>query len=130
MKKFYAAVILFLVSTILIHGMNRGNGEIEKIVVEIDKTKLSGSMDIERSMDSFSIEAYFYPRQGLVEVLLHNIGDASVYLLNSNYQLVWSGNVETSTPSVLYMDTFASRGIFYLEIISPLWYARGTINFK
>lgn len=129
MKNYFITIVLMLASTILLSGMNNESNDTEKTVVEIDKTKVGNPSEIERSMNLSTIEAYVYPRQGLVEVLLCNIGDATVRLVNSNYQVVWSNYVETDTQSLLFIDIYSNSGTFYLVISSLLWYAESVIKF-
>ena len=129
MKYYFITIVLMLASTVSLSGMNNLCGDSDKKIVDIDKTKVNDPSEIERSIDFSTIEAYVYPGQGLVEVLLCNIGDATVRLVNSNYQVVWSDYVETDTPALLFIDTYSNSGTFYLVISSPLWYAEGVIRF-
>lgn len=129
MKAYFITIVIMLTSVISLSGMNNESNDTEKTVVDIDKTKVGNPSEIERSIDFSTIEAYVYPRQGLVEVLLCNIGDATVQLVNSNYQVVWSNYVVTDTPVLLFIDTYSNSGTFYLVISSPLWHAEGVIKF-
>ncbi len=129
MKEYFAIISLLFAGVMSIYGMDNNSNDSEKVIMEIDKTKINWSTDIERSIDFTTIEAYAYPSQGLVEVLLHNIGNASVRLVNSNGQVVSSDYVQTDTPTVVYLDTFSTSGIFYLEIVSDTWYAEGVTTF-
>ena len=97
--------------------------------MEIDKTKINWSTDIERSIDFITIEAYAYPSQGLVEVVLYNIGNASVRLINANGQVVSSDYVQTDMLTTVYLDASSANGTYYLEIISDSWYAEGVTTF-
>jgi hypothetical protein len=109
--------------------MDNKSGDSEKVLMEIDKTKINWTTDIERSMDYAIIEACLYPSQGLVEVTLHNIGNASVSLINSNNQVVSSDYVQTDMLTTVYLYTFSSSGTYYLKVISDTWYADGTATF-
>ncbi len=129
MKKYFAIILLLFAGMVSVYGMDKNSYDSEKVIMEIDKTKINWSTDIERSIDFITIEAYAYPNQGLVEVILCNIGNASVRLLNSNGQVVSSDYVQTDTPTVVYLDTFTTSGIFYLEIVSDTWYAEGIATF-
>ena len=113
MKAYFITIVIMLTSVISLSGMNNESNDTEKTVVDIDKTKVGNPSEIERSMDLSTIEAYLYPRQGLVEILLYNIGDATVQLVNSNYQVVWSNYVVTDTPTLLFIDTYTNSGRNY-----------------
>lgn len=129
MKKYFAIISLLLAGVISLYGMNNYSNEPESILVEINKSKIDWSTDIERSIDFSVIEALAYPKLGFVEVTLYNIGDATVRLINSNNQIVSSDYVQTDTPVVVYLDTFSTTGTFYLEVISGTWYAEGVTSF-
>lgn len=129
MKKYLAIISLLFAGMVSVYGMDNSSNDSEKVIMEIDKTKINWSTDIERSIDFTTIEAYAYPSQGLIEVVLYNIGNASVRLLNANGEVVSSENVQTDTPIVIYLDTDSTSGTFYLEIVSDTWYAEGEATF-
>ena len=129
MKKYLAIISLLFAGMVSVYGMDNSSNDSEKVIMEIDRTKINWSTDIERSIDFITIEAYAYPSQGLVEVLLYNIGNASVRLINANGQVVSSDYVQTDAPTVVYLDTFSTNGTFYLEIVSDTWYAEGVASF-
>lgn len=129
MKKYFAIISLLFAGLASVYGMDNSSNDSEKVIMEIDKTKINWSTDIERSIDFITIEAYAYPSQGLVEVTLYNIGNASVRLINSNGQVVSSDCVQTDAPIVVYLDTYSTSGTFYLEVVSDTWYAEGVATF-
>lgn len=129
MKKYFAIISLLFAGMVSVYGMDNSSNDSEKVIMEIDKTKINWSTDIERSMDFTTIEAYAYPSKGLIEVVLYNIGNASVRLLNANGEVLSSENVQTDTPIVIYLDTDSTSGTFYLEIVSDTWYAEGEATF-
>lgn len=129
MKKYLAIISLLFAGMVSVYGMDNSSNDSEKVIMEIDKTKINWSTDIERSIDFITIEAYAYPSQGLVEVVLYNIGNASVRLINANGQVVSSDYVQTDTPITIYLDTLSTSGTYYLEIISDTWYAEGVATF-
>lgn len=129
MKKYFAIISLLFAGMVSVYGMDNSSNDSEKVIMEIDKTKINWSTDIERSIDFITIEAYAYPSEGLVEVVLYNIGNASVRLINANGQVVSSDYVQTDTPITIYLDTLSTNGTYYLEIISDTWYAEGVATF-
>lgn len=129
MKKYFAIISMLLVSVISAYGINKNSNDSEKIIMEIDKTKIKSSTNIERSIDFTTIEAYVYPNQGLIEVVLCNIGNASVRLINSNNQVVSYDYVNTDMPTTIYLNILSRSGTYYLEIVSDTWYAVGTTTF-
>lgn len=129
MKKYFAIISLLFAGMVSVYGMDNSSNDSEKVIMEIDRTKINWSTDIERSIDFITIEAYAYPSQGLVEVALYNIGNASVRLINANGQVVSSDYVQTDTPITIYLDTLSTSGTYCLEIISDTWYAEGVATF-
>ncbi|MBR5824898.1 MAG: hypothetical protein IKY67_12260 [Paludibacteraceae bacterium] len=109
--------------------MGKFNSESRPIIIDMVTDQIKPGHNIERTMDFIIIEACAYPSQGLVEVTLYNIGNASVRLVNSNGQVIGSDYVQTDTPTVVYLDTFSTSGTFYLEVVSDTWYAEGEATF-
>ncbi len=129
MKKYFAIILLLFAGMVSVYGIDNSSNDSEKVIMEIDKTKINWSTDIERSIDFITIEAYAYPSQGLVEVVLYNIGNASVRLINANGQVVSSDYVQTDMLTTVYLDASSANGTYYLEIISDSWYAEGVTTF-
>ena len=127
MKKYFAFIFLMFVCSISIYGV--GRTENPPVVIELLTEKLNSGNDRERSIDITIIEACAYPDQGLVELELYNIGNATVRLINSYGQVVCSDYLQTDTPTVIYLNTFSTSGTFYLEIVSDTWYAEGVVTF-
>lgn len=129
MKKYLAIFALVMASVISVYGMGKFNSESRPIIIDMVTDQIKPGHNIERTMDFTIIKACAYPNQGLVEVTLYNIGNASVSLINSNGQVVSSDYVQTDAPTVVYLDTFSTSGTFYLEVISDTWYAEGEATF-
>lgn len=129
MKKYLAIFALVMASVISVYGMEKFNSESRPIIIDMVTDQIKPGHNIERTMDFIIIEACAYPSQGLVEVSLYNIGNASVSLINSKGQVVSSDFVQTDAPIVVYLDTFSASGTFYLEVVSDTWYAEGVATF-
>lgn len=130
MKKCFAIFALVMASVISVYGMGKLDSDSEAVIFDMNKHIMSPTIGTGRSLDTYVvIEACAYPSQGLVEVTLYNIGNASVSLINSNGQVVGSDYVQTDAPTVVYLDTFSTSGTFYLEVISDTWYAEGEATF-
>lgn len=129
MKKYFAIFALVFASVISVYGMEKFNSESRPIIIDMVTNQIKPGHNIERTMDFIIIEACAYPSQGLVEVTLYNIGNASVRLINSNGQVVSSDCVQTDAPIVVYLDTYSTSGTFYLEVVSDTWYAEGVATF-
>ncbi len=129
MKKFLAMFTMIMVGVVSVFGMEDFSGDEEKVVINIDKEKKNWETEKGRSLDNATIEACAYPNMGEVAVALHNIGVASVRLLNANNQVVCAEIVQTDVPTVIYLDASSSGGTFYLEIESDTWYAKGVVTF-
>lgn len=129
MKKFLAMFTMIMVGVVSVFGMEGFSGDEEKVVINIDKEKKNWETKKGRSLDNATIEACAYLNMGEVAVSLHNIGVASVRLLNANNQVVCAEIVQTDVPTVIYLDASSSGGTFYLEIESDTWYAKGVVTF-
>lgn len=130
MKKYFAIFTLAVASVISVYGMGKLDSDSEVVIFDINKNIMSPTIGTGRSLDTYVvIEACAYPSQGLVEVTLYNLGNASVRLINSNGQVVSSDCVQTDAPIVVYLDTFSTSGTFYLEVVSDTWYAEGVATF-
>lgn len=129
MKKYLVIFALVMASVISVYGMGKFNSESRPIIIDMVTDQIKPGHNIERTMDFTIIEACAYPSQGLVEVTLYNIGNASVRLINSNGQVVSSDCVQTDAPIVVYLDTYSTSGTFYLEVVSDTWYAEGVATF-
>lgn len=131
MKKYFAILGLVMASVISVYGMNGKVGDSGSVIFDMDKKTVGmPTHGTGRSVDDYVIiEACAYPSQGMVEVILYNIGDASVSLINSNGQVLASDYVQTDAPTVVYLDTFTTSGTYYLEVVSDTWYAEGVVTF-
>lgn len=127
MKKYFGIISLLLTGVISLYGMGNHSNKSDSVIIEINKSKIYWSTDIERAGTFSIIEACGYPALGLVEVTLYNIGNSTVRLINSNDQVVSSDYVPTDMPTVVYLNTFSTNGTYYLEIISSSWYAEGVV---
>ena len=129
MKKYFAIFALVFASFISAYGMIKLDSDSVFFKINTQKIQVGTGPNMERSMDYITVEACAYPGQGLVEVTLYNIGNASVRLVNSNGQVIGSDYVQTDTPITIYLDTLSTNGTYYLEIISDTWYAEGVATF-
>ena len=129
MKKYFAIFALVFASVISAYGMIKLDSDSVFFKINTQKIQVGTGPNMERSMDYITVEACAYPGQGLVEVTLYNIGNASVRLINSNGQVVSSDCVQTDAPIVVYLDTYSTSGTFYLKVVSDTWYAEGVATF-
>lgn len=91
------------------------------INLEINKTK----SDYERSINSPIIEAVWLSNIKQVEVTLYNIGNAEVYIVNSQNQIISNTTVQTEIPTTVNLNVIGGQGTYYIVIISEDWYAEG-----
>lgn len=131
MKKYFVIVSLLLVGVVSLYGVNEDEEKEEpkKVILEIDKNHVDGDNDVERSIEFPVIEAYAYPKFGIVAVTLHDIGDATVRLIDSNNQIVCSDYTQTDTPVVIYLDAHSTTGTYYIEVVAEKYYAEGVVIF-
>lgn len=131
MKKYFVIVSLLLVGVVSLYGVNEDEEKEEpkKVILEIDKNHVDGDNDVERSIEFPVIEAYAYPKFGIVAVTLHDIGDATVSLVDSNKNVVSSDFVDTSMPIIVYLDAHSTTGTYYIEVVAEKYYAEGVVIF-
>lgn len=131
MKKYFVIVSLLLVGVVSLYSVNEidEKEEPKKVIIEIIKDNVEGDNDVERSIEFPVIEAYAYPKFGIVAVTLHDIGDAAVRLVDSNNNVVSSDFVDTSMPIVVYLDAHSTMGTYYIEVDSERYYAEGVVIF-
>lgn len=130
MKKYFAILALLFASVISVYGMEKFDSDSTGVLVDMNKQIMNPPIGMGRSLDAYVvIEACVYHSQGMVEITLYNIGDASVSLISSNGQVLSSDCVQTDTLTVVCLDTFSTSGTFYLEIVSDTWYAEGVVTF-
>ena len=130
MKKILTLFIIGFVGVVSTFGMGKFSKEQDSVIIELNKNKVKWPTNGSgRSLDNATIEACAYLNMGEVAVSLHNIGMASVRLLNANNQVVCAEIVQTDVPTVIYLDASSSGGTFYLEIEADTWYAQGVVTF-
>ena len=81
--------------------------------------------EVERSLDCPIIEAVLHSSMQQVEVTLYNIGDAEVYIVNSQNQIISNTTVQTEIPTTLNLNVTGGQGTYYIVIMSDDWYAEG-----
>lgn len=129
MKKYFAIISLLLASVVSINAMGDDPKDTETKLIDLKKDNIDANSRFDRSIDFSVIEACAYTELGVVAVTLHNIGDATVRLIDSNNQIVCSDYTQTDTPVVIYLDAHSTTGTYYIEVISPSWYAEGEVVF-
>lgn len=95
--------------------------EEEKVIVSIHEEYLPDKKD-HRSL--YLVEAYLFRDCQTVEVSLCSIGTASVYVLNSNEEVVDSLTTSTNNVTVVCLNTLG-EGNYRLIIESDSIYAEG-----
>ena len=81
--------------------------------------------DYDRSLCFPIIEAVCYSTTKQVEVTLYDIGDAEVYIVNSQNQVVSSATVQTDVLTIVNLNINGGQGTYYIVVMSDKWYAEG-----
>lgn len=129
MKNFIAIISLLLAGVVSAYGTTNGSNESDKDPIELNKEKTNESTGHERSLEYSIIEAYSYSDNEMVEVTLYNIGSATVSLIDSNNQTVYSETVETEVATTVYLTAPTVNGTYNIVIASSNWYAEGVVVF-
>ena len=86
------------------------------------------SDEFERNISLPIIEATLHTSIKTIEVTLYNIGEAEVYIVNSQNQVISSTTVPTDAPTTVSMNVNGSQGTYYIVVMSEKWYAKGQFN--
>lgn len=124
MKKMIATMMLLLTINISNVAAYEKKDSSEPTRIEMDKNNLFGN-EFERSISSPIIEANLHASITAIEVILYNIGDAEVYIVNSQNQVISSTTIQTDAPTSLHMNVAGGQGTYYIVVMSEEWYAEG-----
>lgn len=126
MKKIIVLMMLFsitFINRVIADGTNDSD---ESSIIELDINKIKS--DYERSFDFPIIKATWYSNAKQVAVTLYNIGEAEVYIVNSQDQVISCTTVQTDAPTTVSMNVNGSQGTYYIVVMSEKWYAEGYFN--
>jgi exoribonuclease II len=113
---------LFLASLMLFCLCNTTTAQSDKSDINITEVKGNSTDD----RDEWRvIHAIFHKEQSQLEVSLSNIGEVTIYVLDSHNRIVTSTVVDTDTPVTEYIDTPYSRGQYCIIIESKSYYGYG-----
>lgn len=123
MKKIIALMMLFSI-TFINRAIADGTDSSDSEVLEMDSKGLNKN-EVERSLDCPIIEAVLHSSIQQVEVILYNIGDAEVYIVNSQDQIISNTTAQTDIPTTVNLNVTGGQGTYYVVIMSDDWYAEG-----
>ena len=124
MKKMIATMMLLLTINISNVAAYEKKDSSEPTRIEMDKNNLFGN-EFERNISPPIIEANLHASIKAIEVILYNIGEAKVYIVNSQNQVISSTTVPTDAPTTLHMNVAGGQGTYYIVVMSEEWYAEG-----
>lgn len=124
MKKMIATMMLLFAINISNVAADEQENSSKPTRIEMDKSNLFGD-EIERSASFPIIEAALHSSIKAIEVTLYNIGEAEVYIVNSQNQVISSTTVQTDAPTSISMIVNGGQGTYYIVVMSEKWYAEG-----
>ena len=127
MKKIIVLMVLFSITFINRATADGTNNSSQSTKIEMIINKPFNN-EYERSFDLPIIEVIWYSNISQMEVTLFNIGDAEVYVVNSQNQVICSTTVPTDAPTTLHMNVAGGQGTYYIVVMSEEWYAEGQFN--
>ena len=127
MRKMIATMMLLFAINISNVAADEQEKSSKPTRIEMDKSKFFGD-EIERSASFPIIEATLHCSIKAIEVTLYNIGEAEVYIVNSQNQVISSTTVQTDTPTIIDMNVVGTQGTYYIVVMSDKWYAEGQFN--
>lgn len=115
-------VLFALFATCLYAYCDGGSKEIEinEIKHEIE----------DRAESNNSLHILYYTEQSQLEVSLSNIGEVTIYVLDSHNRIVTSTVVDTDTPVTEYIDIPHNRGQYCIIIESKSYYGYGIFKIQ
>lgn len=96
----------------------------EMTQIKIIRTETAPSTGIDRSLNTSDISAYIVNDTNEVKVNIWGIGEAEVYILDSQNQMLDYSLINSDFPSTIYLST-NGPGSYYLVIVSDTCYAEG-----
>lgn len=120
-------IICFVFLSIFCNGAvcaGQTSGEDTKVIVDINKTQIKWSDDIERSGAMSVIDVFWSTSEKELEFSLFNIGETVVYVYDINQNLVSQEVTSTSIPTSIFISVPVS-GYYFICLISDKWYADG-----
>lgn len=114
--------------TLMNSEKSRSSEEKEKIKITICNIKINNQD--ERSIHDWpSVEANLYPETNTIEVTLHNIGAATIGIVDA-WNHVFDHDIIDSTeiPTTVHLSTSGLHGTYYIVIYSDCCYAEGTFT--
>lgn len=125
MKKMFATMMLLLAINIsYVAADEKKDSSRSRRFIEMDIINLSND-EYERNINFPKIEATLYFNIDEIEITLYNIGDAEMYIVNSQNQVINSTTGQTDTPITVNMNVIGGQGTYYIVVMSEKWYAEG-----
>lgn len=125
MKKIIVTMMLLLAVNISYVAADEKKNPSEYSKIEMDIINVSGSNEIERNINIPIISATLYSSTKEIEVTLCNIGEADVYIVDSQNQVINSTTVYTDFPTVVSLCVTGEEGKYYIIVMSDNFYAEG-----
>ena len=127
MKKYFILMFMALVGINYTYAATLNEDEGEDVFVEIYKKKFN-TEDFARSVAMFVVEATYYASTDEVVVDLHEIGTATVCIVDANGVVVDQRTVETDAPATVTLSTALCSGDFHLVVDAQKVYAEGFVT--
>ena len=127
MKKYFILMFMALVGINYTYAATLNEDEGEDVFVEIYKRKFNTD-EFARSVAMFVVEATYYASTDEVVVDLHEIGTATVCIVDANGVVVDQRTVETDAPATVMLSAALCSGDFYLVVDAQKVYAEGFVT--
>lgn len=127
-KRYFTLVFLFLASITIISAKQLNSSEQRKVATNVQRNNGQANVNTDRSLDVYTVDVWVDTDMEVVTLSLYNIGDAHIYIVDTNGHVI--NETYTSTDSIAYIDMSISQcdGDFYVIVYSEYIYAEGFVD--
>ena len=122
MKKFIVFMMFIAVGGMAIAAEANAS---DPTKIKMDEFESSNNADFEREICFHIVEAMLYTDLKQVEITLCGIGEAEVYIVNQQNQVINATAVNTDFPMTFTMDVTGGKGSYQIIVVSDRCYAEG-----
>ncbi len=125
MNKLLITTLLLVLGAMSSFGFSENQHDDGELVPMYKQNPLPYEQE-ERKMDFSYIEATWYAMDEILEVSLFDIGYATIYIVDSNNNIVGATSTDTDVPVTLEFDIQNTDATYYIYVYSNKWYAEGS----
>ncbi len=126
MKKLFTCILMLIAC---IHCSSAQTpSTVDKQGIDLDEDYVKTGDYYERSMLMPMVEAYYYPSTGDIELELQYIGEANVYIVDADGNIIDATTTDTDVPTTVFLNSYSCEDYFYVVVYSEVVYAHGVVQ--